>query len=141
MQVTETLNEGLKRKLSVVIPKSDLTTRLDKESRGSRKSAGRGDRDRDRLARIKTARSNANNYSTLDISRQSYGRHLLAPEKRDLGAPRRKGLRRPGRPARSRLFHLRIRWTSSREVVRAYAKKTSVVSPKIGRRTTPATAM
>ena len=24
MQVTETLNEGLKRKLSVVIPKSDL---------------------------------------------------------------------------------------------------------------------
>jgi trigger factor len=29
MQVTETLNEGLKRKLSVVIPKSDLTTRLD----------------------------------------------------------------------------------------------------------------
>lgn len=29
MQVTETLNEGLKRKLSVVIPKSDLSTRLD----------------------------------------------------------------------------------------------------------------
>ena len=29
MQVTETLNEGLKRKLSVVIPKSDLTSRLD----------------------------------------------------------------------------------------------------------------
>jgi trigger factor len=29
MQVTETLNEGLKRKLSVVIPKTDLTTRLD----------------------------------------------------------------------------------------------------------------
>jgi len=29
MQVTETLNEGLKRKLSLVIPKSDLTTRLD----------------------------------------------------------------------------------------------------------------
>ena len=29
MQVTETLNEGLKRKLSVVIPKSDLNTRLD----------------------------------------------------------------------------------------------------------------
>jgi trigger factor len=29
MQVTETLNEGLKRKLSVVIPKSDLTVRLD----------------------------------------------------------------------------------------------------------------
>ena len=29
MQVTETLNEGLKRKLSVVIPKSDLTGRLD----------------------------------------------------------------------------------------------------------------
>ena len=29
MQVTETLNEGLKRKLSVVIPKSDLTTRLE----------------------------------------------------------------------------------------------------------------
>ncbi len=29
MQVTETLNEGLKRKLSVVIPKGDLTTRLD----------------------------------------------------------------------------------------------------------------
>ena len=28
MQVTETLNEGLKRKLSLVIPKSDLTTRL-----------------------------------------------------------------------------------------------------------------
>ncbi|MEO6012389.1 MAG: trigger factor [Devosia sp.] len=29
MQVTETLNEGLKRKLSVVIPKSDLTSRLE----------------------------------------------------------------------------------------------------------------
>lgn len=29
MQVTETLNEGLKRKLSLVIPKSDLTTRLE----------------------------------------------------------------------------------------------------------------
>ena len=29
MQVTETLNEGLKRKLSVVIPKNDLSTRLD----------------------------------------------------------------------------------------------------------------
>lgn len=29
MQVTETLNEGLKRKLSVVIPASDLVTRLD----------------------------------------------------------------------------------------------------------------
>ena len=29
MQVTETLNEGLKRKLSLVIPKSDLTSRLD----------------------------------------------------------------------------------------------------------------
>ncbi|RYE08683.1 MAG: trigger factor [Hyphomicrobiales bacterium] len=29
MQVTETLNEGLKRKLSVVIPKNDLNTRLD----------------------------------------------------------------------------------------------------------------
>ena len=29
MQVTETLNEGLKRKLSLVIPKTDLTTRLD----------------------------------------------------------------------------------------------------------------
>jgi trigger factor len=29
MQVTETLNEGLKRKLSVVIPRTDLTTRLD----------------------------------------------------------------------------------------------------------------
>lgn len=29
MQVTETLNEGLKRKLSVVIPQSDLTSRLD----------------------------------------------------------------------------------------------------------------
>jgi len=29
MQVTETLNEGLKRKLSVVIPKSDLTARLE----------------------------------------------------------------------------------------------------------------
>jgi trigger factor len=29
MQVTETLNEGLKRKLSVVIPRSDLTSRLD----------------------------------------------------------------------------------------------------------------
>ena len=29
MQVTETLNEGLKRKLSVVIPKSDLASRLD----------------------------------------------------------------------------------------------------------------
>ncbi len=29
MQVTETLNEGLKRKLSVVIPRSDLSTRLD----------------------------------------------------------------------------------------------------------------
>jgi trigger factor len=29
MQVTETLNEGLKRKLSVVIPKTDLTSRLD----------------------------------------------------------------------------------------------------------------
>ncbi len=29
MQVTETLNEGLKRKLSVVIPRSDLTGRLD----------------------------------------------------------------------------------------------------------------
>ncbi len=28
MQVTETLNEGLKRKLSVVIPQSDLTSRL-----------------------------------------------------------------------------------------------------------------
>src|SRR5690606_25329989 len=28
MQVTETLNEGLKRKLSVVIPPSDLTSRL-----------------------------------------------------------------------------------------------------------------
>jgi trigger factor len=29
MQVTETLNEGLKRKLAVVIPAKDLTTRLD----------------------------------------------------------------------------------------------------------------
>ena len=29
MQVTETLNEGLKRKLSLVIPKSDLTARLE----------------------------------------------------------------------------------------------------------------
>ncbi|MEQ1902003.1 MAG: trigger factor [Devosia sp.] len=29
MQVTETLNEGLKRKLNVVIPKSDLNTRLE----------------------------------------------------------------------------------------------------------------
>jgi trigger factor len=29
MQVTETLNEGLKRKLSLVIPKADLSTRLD----------------------------------------------------------------------------------------------------------------
>ena len=29
MQVTETLNEGLKRKLSVVIPKTDLSARLD----------------------------------------------------------------------------------------------------------------
>src|SRR4051812_23335515 len=29
MQVTETLNEGLKRKLSVTIPASDLVTRLD----------------------------------------------------------------------------------------------------------------
>jgi trigger factor len=29
MQVTETLNEGLKRRLSVVIPKSDLTSRLE----------------------------------------------------------------------------------------------------------------
>lgn len=29
MQVTETLNEGLKRKLSLVIPQADLTTRLD----------------------------------------------------------------------------------------------------------------
>ncbi|MBC8020311.1 MAG: trigger factor, partial [Methyloceanibacter sp.] len=29
MQVTETLNEGLKRKLSVTIPKQDLSTRLD----------------------------------------------------------------------------------------------------------------
>ncbi|UYO00289.1 MAG: trigger factor [Devosia sp.] len=29
MQVTETLNEGLKRKLSVTIPAADLTTRLD----------------------------------------------------------------------------------------------------------------
>jgi trigger factor len=29
MQVTETLNEGLKRKLNVVIPKADLSTRLD----------------------------------------------------------------------------------------------------------------
>ena len=29
MQVTETLNEGLKRKLSLVIPKSDLTSRLE----------------------------------------------------------------------------------------------------------------
>ncbi|MEO8758038.1 MAG: trigger factor [Devosia sp.] len=29
MQVTETLNDGLKRKLSVVIPKSDLTSRLE----------------------------------------------------------------------------------------------------------------
>ncbi len=29
MQVTETLNEGLKRKLNVVIPKSDLTSRLE----------------------------------------------------------------------------------------------------------------
>jgi trigger factor len=29
MQVTETLNDGLKRKLSVVIPKSDLSSRLD----------------------------------------------------------------------------------------------------------------
>ena len=29
MQVTETLNEGLKRKLSVVIPASDLNERLD----------------------------------------------------------------------------------------------------------------
>ncbi len=29
MQVTETLNEGLKRKLSVVIPKTDLNSRLD----------------------------------------------------------------------------------------------------------------
>ena len=29
MQVTETLNEGLKRKLSLIIPQADLTTRLD----------------------------------------------------------------------------------------------------------------
>src|SRR6478752_3606248 len=29
MQVTETLNEGLKRKLSLVIPKKDLSDRLD----------------------------------------------------------------------------------------------------------------
>uniref|UniRef100_UPI002AFDDC69 trigger factor family protein n=1 Tax=Devosia sp. TaxID=1871048 RepID=UPI002AFDDC69 len=29
MQVTETLNEGLKRKLSVTIPATDLNTRLD----------------------------------------------------------------------------------------------------------------
>src|SRR5690606_35006141 len=29
MQVTETLNEGLKRKLAVVIPASDLSARLD----------------------------------------------------------------------------------------------------------------
>src|SRR5690349_11349850 len=29
MQVTETLNEGLKRKLAVVIPAADLNTRLD----------------------------------------------------------------------------------------------------------------
>jgi hypothetical protein len=29
MQVTETLNEGLKRKLSVTIPAADLNTRLD----------------------------------------------------------------------------------------------------------------
>ena len=29
MQVTETLNEGLKRKLSLVIPKSDLSSRLE----------------------------------------------------------------------------------------------------------------
>ena len=29
MQVTETLNEGLKRKLSVVIPAKDLSERLD----------------------------------------------------------------------------------------------------------------
>src|SRR4051812_14047283 len=29
MQVTETLNEGLKRKLSLVIPKTDLTSRLE----------------------------------------------------------------------------------------------------------------
>jgi trigger factor len=29
MQVTETLNEGLKRKLAVVIPAADLNSRLD----------------------------------------------------------------------------------------------------------------
>ena len=35
MQVTETLNEGLKRKLSLVIPQADLMSRLDAQPRSA----------------------------------------------------------------------------------------------------------